>query len=102
MKYKDIDKRKFSKEFLVTDNEILAEKYQVKQSTIRVWGARLKLNKKVWLWSRHDENFVLKNYGKKRYTIEQIANKIGRSKWAVINKYRTEMKLRVNNKYKKN
>jgi len=88
MDFKSIDQKEFKHLFPVTDNGELAEKYKVKESTIRLWGSKLKLNKKIWLWSRHDENFVLKNYGTGRYTIEEIAKKIGRSKWSIINKYR--------------
>lgn len=86
--FNSIDKKEFTKLFMVTTNDVLAKKYKVKESTIRLWGAKLKLNKKNWLWSRHDENFVLKNYGTGRYTIDEIAKKIGRSRWSVINKYR--------------
>lgn len=59
-----------------------------------MWGSKLKLLKKSWQWSRHDENFILKNYGTKRYTIDEMAAKIGRSKWSIINKYREAKGLR--------
>jgi hypothetical protein len=100
MNYKNLDLNEFRKNFLVTPNDVLAKKYGVAESTIRTWGSKLQLNKKRWLWSRHDENFVLKNYGIGRYTIQEIADKIGRSKWSVINKYREQKGLRDKNKAK--
>lgn len=98
MDFKTIDQKEFKQLFPITDNEALAKMYAVKESTIRLWGAKLKLNKKIWLWSRHDENFILKNYGTGRYTIEEMAKKIGRSKWSVINKYREIAGLRKKKK----
>jgi hypothetical protein len=100
MNLKNVDQKEFKRLFPITDNSVLAEKYKVKESTIRNWGAKLKLLKKNWLWSRHDENFVLKNYGTGRYTIAEIAKKIGRSKWSVINKYREATGLRKNKNHK--
>jgi hypothetical protein len=87
MKAVKFDEKEFKKLFPVTENAALAEKYKVAESTIRLWGARLKLNKKMWLWSRNDENYILKHYGKDR-TINEIAETLGRSRWSVINKYR--------------
>jgi hypothetical protein len=94
MNFKKLDREEFKKLFPISLNSDLALRYKVTESTIRVWGARLQLNKKIWLWSRHDENFILKNYGTGRYTIEEMAKKIGRTKWSVINKYREAAGLR--------
>lgn len=92
--FKSIDQKEFKKLFPVTENSALAEKYGVKESTVRMWGSRLKLLKKSWQWSRHDENFILQNYGTGRYTVDEMAEKIGRSKWSIINKYREAKGLR--------
>lgn len=94
MNFKEIDLSEFKKLFPITSNSELAKKYSVNESAIRMWGSKLKLLKKNWQWSRHDENFVLKNYGTDRYTIDEIAKKIGRSKWSIINKYREAKGLR--------
>lgn len=95
MKKISYNESEFKKLFPVTDNADLSEKYKVAESTIRLWGAKLKLNKKMWLWSRNDENYILKHYGKD-HSIADIAKMLGRSRWGVINKFRE-----ISNKRKK-
>lgn len=92
MKKIKFDEKEFRKIFPTTENSQLASKYNVAESTIRLWGARMGLNKKTWLWSRMDENYLLKHYGKDR-TIDQISEKLKRSRWSIINKYREAMGL---------
>lgn len=84
--------QEFSKEFPVTENRILAKKYKVAESTIRVWGSKMKLKKESWVWVRSHENYVLKYYNKKKSA--DIAKKLNRTRWAVINKYRELSGLR--------
>lgn len=80
------NEKEFAKLFPVTENSILAEKYKVAESTIRLWGAKLKLNKKSWLWSKKDEIFILENYYK--ISCKDIAAIINRSVFSVQNKFR--------------
>ena len=86
--FKNLDKEHFSKIFPTHRNDELGIIYNVSENTIRMWGSKLKLNKAIWIWHRNDENFVLKYYGKKKYSIAEIAEKLGRSRWSVINKFR--------------
>lgn len=82
----------FKKEFPVTENSILAKKYMVAESTIRVWASKLKLKKQSCSWSRRHERYILNNYEKK--SVKEICEKLARSKFAVINKYRELAGLR--------
>lgn len=95
MTFKELDKNKFAKEFPVMLNSDLAKNYKVKESTIRLWGAKLNLNKKGWLWERKDEIYILKYYNQGNYTVMEIAAKLGRSKWSVINKHRELKKQKI-------
>lgn len=88
MKFSELDRSEFKKIFPISENKELALKYNVAESTIRMWAAKLKVKKKGCGWTRQDENYILTYYGGKKYSILQIAEKLGRTRWAIINKYR--------------
>jgi len=83
----------FKSAYPSTKNSELAKKYLVKESTIRLWAAQHGIRKeKGWYWEPKEERYVITYYGKAK--IDSIASKLGRSKWAVINKYREIVGLR--------
>jgi predicted DNA-binding protein YlxM (UPF0122 family) len=87
-----LNKKEFKRLYPHKTTAELAEKYGVPRGTITTWAKRLKMSKdkiktRGLIWSRNDENYILKHYGKD-HTIEEIAETLKRSKWSVINKYR--------------
>lgn len=78
----------FRKLYPVADNSELALKYEVAESTIRVRASRYGLKKANCEWNKKDEVFILKHYGKGKLTAKEIGKEIGRTRFAVINKYR--------------
>lgn len=89
----EFNNKEFKKLFPSTINSVLAIKYGVKESTIRVWAAKLELKKDLCEWSKSHENYVLKYYGKGK-TLEEIIKYTGRTRWGIINKYRELNNLR--------
>lgn len=92
MNFKSLDKNEFKKLFPVTENSALSKKYDVTESTIRMWGSKLKLRKKSWGWTKKEEEYLLKSYPNLMAT--ELAKTLKRSKWSIINKYRELMGLR--------
>lgn len=90
----DLDLEIFKKDFPISKNCDLAEKYKVTESTIRIWAGRLGLSKKNWSWQPWEEDFVLEFYKSDKYTTKDIAQKLERSVFSVINKYRELKGLR--------
>lgn len=92
MDFKSLDKNEFKKLFPVTDNATLSKQYKVTESTVRMWGAKLKLRKKSWGWTKEEEQYLLKSYPNLMAT--ELAKTLKRSRWSVINKYRELTGLR--------
>lgn len=92
MNFKSLDKNEFKKLFPVTPNVDLSKKYDVTESTIRMWAAKLKLRKKSWGWTKEEEQYLLKSYP--NLMAIELAKTLKRSRWSVINKYRELKGLR--------
>ena len=78
----------------------MAQKHKVAESTIRTWGAIFQLKKKNWSWQQWECDYVLEHYESKDMTIEEIGNKLERTKFSIINKYRELKGLRLKKKKK--
>jgi hypothetical protein len=79
--------------FPKTSNEVLAKNYGVKQSTIRMWASKLDIRKQNgFYWTPVEERYLI-NY-KPILTHKKIAEKLGRTKWGVIDKYRRMMSIK--------
>lgn len=77
----------FTRLFPTTSNNILAKKYGVKESTIRMWASKIRILKaNNFYWSELDIRFL--QFFWKKTTNKLIADKLGRTRWAVINKKR--------------
>lgn len=86
---KKIEAKTFKEEFKVTENALLAKKYGVSESYIRTLAARYKVKKAGWEWKSKEVVFLMGNYNQPDgLTINEIAKKLGRTRYAVINKYR--------------
>lgn len=94
MLFGKLDKTVFAKEYPVTANRVLAKKYKVEESTIRTWAANLQIIKANGRWLKGDERILLKCYGRPEYPINELAEKLGKTKWGCINKYRELKGLR--------
>lgn len=64
----------------------LAKELKIKPATIRIIAARKKIKKNYWNWKKWEDDVVLKYY--ETHGWNYIANKTGRKKWAIINRYR--------------
>lgn len=74
------------KYYPVKENSFVAKKVNKTIDAIRAKAIKLRLKKENYFWQNKDEKFILKNV--KVLSYPEIAEKLGRSKWAVINKYR--------------
>lgn len=71
----------------LTANQV-CKKHKIKFARLRSIMARNSFKKKDYYWSKFDEHFVLTAYNTPEYNINDIAEKLGRTRYAVINKYR--------------
>lgn len=103
MEFKNLDKEAFKTEYANTENKVLAEKYQVTESTIRVWAARLKVTKEGGRWEPAHEILLLKYFNDPAHPNADLAKLFGKTEFAIINKYRelTGKRNHLKGKYKK-
>lgn len=80
----------------INDNETAAKKIGKSVRAIRSKAQYLKLKKETRYWILKDEKFVLKNWAV--LSPEEIGEKLGKTKWAIINKYRELKGLRTGHK----
>jgi len=72
--------------FPTESNTVVAEKTTRSIGAVRAKAQLLGLKKEKWLWQKKDEQFILKNWA--LMTAVEIGDKIGKSRWSAINKYR--------------
>lgn len=96
---KTLPKPEFKRLFPKTANTELSKKYGVVESTIRTWASILGLSKENYYWTKKQETFLLKNYGK--LPNRQIAEELGHTYYGVINKHRELIGLRQSGGRKK-
>jgi hypothetical protein len=103
MNFKNLDKELFKTEYANTENKVLATKYQVTESTIRVWAARLKITKEGGRWEPAQEILLLKYFNDPAHPNEDLAKLFNKTEFAIINKYRelTGKRAHLKGKYKK-
>lgn len=94
MNFTKLNKEQFALEYPIIASRLLAKKYKVEESTIRTWAANLQIVKANGRWSKGDERMLLKCYGLPEYPINELAAKLGKTKWGCINKYRELKGLR--------
>jgi len=78
--------------FPTEKNTVVAEKTNRSIGAVRAKAVLLGLKKEKWLWQKKDEQFILKNWA--LMTAVEIGDKIGKSRWSAINKYRELTKKR--------
>lgn len=79
-----------------TGNEVIAAKIGKTIRAVRSKAMVLKLKKEARYWALKDEKFLLKNWAV--LSPEELAEKLSKTKWAVINKYRELKGLRAGHK----
>jgi transposase len=106
MRYKNLNKKEFAQTYPTTPIKELIKKYRVNRKTLYTWANRMGLKKdlsknrgKNYTWSKKQEILLLKWYGKKKYTTEELAELLNHSRWGCINKYR-ELTGKTNKKSK--
>lgn len=100
MKRKYISKRNWSASeisllkslYPTHENKELVQFLNKSDSAIRNAAKRYGVKKTEWRWAEAEKNFILKNW--ESLTAQKIADAIGRTKWAVINKYREIKKIK--------
>lgn len=75
-----------------TDNETVAQKVGKSVRAVRSQAVRLRLKKSTRYWDKPEEDYVLENWPV--LSAEEIAADLGKTKWAIINKYRELKGLR--------
>ena len=102
MNFKNIDIEVFKTEYPTTKNSELAAKYEVAESVIRNWAARLKITKEGGRWEPAQEILLLKYFNDPAHPNEDLAKMFNRTEFAIINKYRelTGKRDHLKGKYK--
>lgn len=91
-------KELFIKMYPKTDNAVLAQMFNVSERAIRSAAVTFKVNKSDRYWSQDDCKWLLKHWGTTGYGMEEIqAHFPTKTKWAIINKYRSLAGKRVDN-----
>lgn len=80
------------KHYPVTSNEQVADLLGTTVRAVRSKVMVLKIKKKDRYWDRSDEDYLKKNWD--YMSAVELAEKLGKTKWAVINKYRELSGLR--------
>lgn len=78
--------------FPTKDNEEVAALLDTTVSAVRNAAVVFKVKKKNRYWDKPEEDFLLKSWAV--MSAVEIAEKLGKTRWAVINKYRELMNLR--------
>lgn len=94
MKRKYISKRSWSPSeisllrslYPTHENKELVQFLNKSDSAIRNAAKRYGIKKTGWRWTQKEKKIILKNW--ETLSVQEIAESIGRTKWAVINKYR--------------
>lgn len=69
-----------------TDNEAVAKKVGKSVRAVRSQAVRLRLKKSTRYWDKPQEDWLLKNWDV--LSVKELGEKLGKTKWAIINKYR--------------
>lgn len=103
MEFKNLDKEAFKTEYANTENKVLATKYEVTESTIRVWATRLKVTKEGGRWEPAQELLLLKYFNDPAHPNSDLVKLFNKTEFAIINKYRelTGKRDHLKGKYKK-
>lgn len=100
--WSDENKHTLTTLFPVTDNAILAVKFGITERAVRSQAKRMNLNKAHRYWSQYDEQWLLANYNATGVGMAELLAKFpNKTKWAIINKYRSLSGKRIDNAYKK-
>lgn len=78
--------------FPTQDNQAVADRLGTTVSAVRNAAMIHKVKKKNRYWDKPEEDFLVKNWPV--MSAVEIAEKLGKTRWAVINKYREAMNLR--------
>lgn len=76
----------------INHNEAVAKALGCTIRSVRSAAIRYRLNKSGRYWTKNQEQYLLKNWDV--MTAAEIAEKLKRTRWAVINKYRELCELR--------
>lgn len=82
----EAQEKQLKKLYPTTNNDVLAKMLNRTESAIRAKATKMRLKKADRFWDKSEEDFILKNVTVMSYP--EIAKKLKRTKWAVINKYR--------------
>lgn len=74
------------------DNHDISEAFHKSESAIRTKASRLGLKKVNVEWNSQDDLYLLEKYNVA--PIEEIMNKLQRSRWGIINRYRVLKNLK--------
>lgn len=92
----DAQEAKLKKLYPKTDNEVIAEKMAMSVLSIRAKAQKMRLKKSDRYWDKQDEIWLVKNYP--LLSIPELQEHLTpKTKWAIINKYRSLRGLRVDN-----
>lgn len=72
--------------YATNENKVISQILNKSDSAIRNAAKRYGIKKTGWRWTQKEKKIILKNW--ETLSIQEIAESIGRTKWAVINKYR--------------
>lgn len=84
--------KQLEKLYPTTDNEVVAEKIGKSVAAVRSMAVRLRLKKSTRFWDKPEEDWLLKNWD--HLSVQELCEKLSKTKWAVINKYRELKGLR--------
>jgi Zn-dependent peptidase ImmA (M78 family) len=82
-------KTSFSKDYPTMPTARLIKKYHVSEKAINVMASKLKLKKENYWWSPEDCQRLKENYNATGTGMQELLEMFpGKTKWAIINKYR--------------
>lgn len=74
--------------FATTDNDVIAAQLGTTKQAVRSKAFTLGLKKSTRFWSKKDIARMVKEIEKNKSTPDQVAEILGKTRWAIINKYR--------------
>ena len=84
--WSEAEEKKLARLYPTTDNEIIAQKLGKSVRSVRSKAQRMKLKKSNRYWDTPEEEYLLKNW--QAMSAEELAEKLNKTKWGIINKYR--------------
>ena len=78
-------KAQFKKLYASKENKELAEFFDCSVNAIKQQAREQGLKKEKYFWTEKEKSYILNNWQKMSAT--EIANKLGRTRWAVTSKY---------------